>query len=145
MERPPRDPRQPLLTGTLILRILLVSALLVGGAWWLFEWERSNGATLAEARTAALNLFVTVEAFYLFSCRSLTHSMWHVGVFSNRWILAGVTAQTIGQLAITYVPAMNTVFQTAPIAPQAWLRILTIAAAATILVALDKRLRRQLA
>ena len=145
MARPPRDPRTPLLTGTLVLRILLVSALLVGGAWWLFEWERSNGATPAEARTAALNLFVVVEAFYLFSCRSLTHSMWHVGVFSNRWILAGVTAQTIGQLAITYIPAMNTVFQTAPIAPQAWLRIFAIAAAAAIVVAIDKRLRRQLA
>ena len=88
---------------------------------------------------------MVVEGFYLFSCRSLTHSMWHVGVFSNRWILAGVTAQTLGQLAITYVPAMNTVFQTAPIAPQAWLRIFAIAAAAAIVVAIDKRLRRQLA
>jgi cation-transporting ATPase F len=145
MERAPRDPRQPLLTGTLILRILLVSALLVGGTWWLFEWERRSGTTLAEARTAALNLFVVVEAFYLFSCRSLTHSMWHVGVFSNRWILVGVTAQTLGQLAITYVPTMNTVFQTAPIAPQAWLRILAVATVATIVVALDKRLSRKLA
>jgi cation-transporting ATPase F len=71
--------------------------------------------------------------------------MWHVGVFSNHWILAGVTAQTIGQLAITYVPTMNTVFQTAPITPQAWVRILAIAAAATIVVAIDKRLRRQFA
>ncbi len=33
-----------------------------------------NGAGSAEARTAALNLFVVVEAFYLFSCRSLTRS-----------------------------------------------------------------------
>ena len=60
MARPPRDPRRPLLTAALIWRILLVSALLVGGAWWLFEWEKGNGATLAEARTAALNLFVMV-------------------------------------------------------------------------------------
>ncbi len=49
--------------------------MLVGGAWWLFEWEQTNGATVGEARTAALNLFVAVEAFYLFSCRSLTHSV----------------------------------------------------------------------
>lgn len=145
MERPPRDPQRPLLTGTLVLRILLVSAILVGGSWWLFEWEQANGATLAEARTAALNLFVVVEAFYLFSCRSLTHSAWHVGVFSNRWILVGVTGQAIGQLAITYVPALNTVFQTAPISVGAWLRIFAIAAAASVAVAIDKRLRRQLA
>jgi cation-transporting ATPase F len=143
MQRPPRDPQQPLLTGTLVIRILMISALLVGGAWWLFEWERANGATLDEARTAALNLFVTVEAFYLFSCRSLTRSVWHVGVFSNRWIIGGVTVQTLGQIAITYLPFMNTIFQTAPIPAATWGRIFVLAAAATVVVAVDKRLRRQ--
>ncbi len=145
MQRPPRDPRRPLLTGTLLIRILMVSTLLVGGSWWLFEWERSNGATLDEARTAALNLFVTVEAFYLFSCRSLTHSVWHVGMFSNRWIIGGVAVQALGQLAITYLPFMNTIFQTAPIAASAWGRIFAVAAVATAVVAIDKRVRRQVA
>jgi cation-transporting P-type ATPase F len=145
MARPPRDPRTPLLTGPLVMRILLVSGLLVGGAWWVFEWERGGGATLAEARTAALNLFVTVEAFYLFSCRSLTRSAWQLGVFSNRWVVAGVSAQAVGQLAITYIPALNTVFETASISGEAWLRILAIAAATMVVVATDKRLRRRLA
>lgn len=113
-------------------------------AWWLFEWEQSNGADLDEARTAALNLFVAVEAFYLFSCPSLTRSAWHVGLLSNRWIIGGVTAQLLGQLAITYLPFMNTIFQTAPISAGAWLRIVAIAVAATVVVAIDKRLRRHL-
>ena len=143
MTRPPRDPRRPLLTGALVARILLVSALLVGGTWWLFEWERANGAPLAEARTVALNLFVTVEAFYLFSCRSLTQPAWRVGIFSNRWILGGVAIQAAGQLAITYLPAMNTLFRTAPIPSDAWLRILAVALLASIVVAIDKRLRRK--
>ncbi|MGB1225572.1 MAG: HAD-IC family P-type ATPase, partial [Mycobacterium sp.] len=90
MTRPPRDPGQPLLTRALVGRILLVSSLLVAGSWWLFEWELANGATLPEARTAALNLFVVVEAFYLFSCRSLTRSAWHIGLFTNRWLIVGV-------------------------------------------------------
>ncbi len=84
MTRAPRDPHQPLLTVALVVRILLVSALLVGGSWWLFEWELANGASLAESRTAAVNLFVVVEAFYLFSCRSLTGPAWRIGLFSNR-------------------------------------------------------------
>jgi cation-transporting ATPase F len=142
MTRPPRDPDQPLLTRALKVRILLVSTLLVAGSWWLFEWELAQGASLAEARTAALNLFVVVEAFYLFSCRSLTRSAWRIGMFSNRWIIVGVTVQAIGQLAITYLPAMNTVFGTAPIGADVWLRILAIAVLASLVVALDKRLRR---
>jgi cation-transporting ATPase F len=143
MTRPPRDPNQPLLTRALLIRILLVATLLVAGSWWLFEWELSNGASLAEARTAALNLFVVVEAFYLFSCRSLTRSAWRIGLFSNRWVILGVSAQAVGQLAITYLPAMNAVFGTAPLGAEVWLRILVIAVAASLVVAVDKRLRRR--
>jgi len=141
MPRPPRDPHQPLLTRALMARVLLVSTLLVAGSWWLFHWELGNGASLAEARTAAVNLFVVVEAFYLFSCRSLTHSAWRIGLFTNRWLIAGVTVQALGQLAITYLPAMNILFSTAPIDGGAWLHILGIAAVASLVVAVDKRLR----
>ncbi|MCI0385049.1 HAD-IC family P-type ATPase [Streptomyces sp. CNQ085] len=144
MLRRPRDPGRPLLTTGLALRVLLVSALIVGGAWWLFTWERAEGAGLAEARTAAVNLVVAVELFYLFSCRSLTRSMWSAGLFGNRWIIWGVLAQTAGQLAITYLPAMNRLFHTAPIDGRAWLRILGIALLASLVVAVDKRFRRQL-
>jgi cation-transporting ATPase F len=144
MSRPPRDPRRPLLTGALLQRILLVSALLVGGAWWLFEWETANGATLGEARTVAVNLFVTVEAFYLFSCRSLTRSVWRIGAASNRWVIGGVIVQAAAQLALTYLPVMNHLFGTEPIGGQAWLRILAVALGATAVVAVDKRLRHRL-
>lgn len=145
MSRSPRDPGQPLLTRGLLARVLLVATLLVTGAWWMFEWERANGAALPEARTAALNLFVVVETFYLFSCRSLTRSAWRIGVFTNRWIVVGVTAQLFGQLAITYLPAMNSVFATAPISAGAWLRICAVAGAISGVVAVDKLLRRRLA
>ncbi|MCV7210139.1 cation-transporting P-type ATPase [Mycolicibacterium canariasense] len=142
MHRPPRDPDQPLLTRALVARILLVSTLLVASAWWLFEWEIGNGASLVAARTAALNLFVVVEAFYLFSCRSSTYSAWRIGVFSNRWIIIGVTAQAVAQLAITYLPVMNAVFGTAPISVAAWLRIFVIAVFVSFVVGIDKWLHR---
>jgi cation-transporting ATPase F len=141
MTRPPRDPGQALLTRTLVLRILLVSSLMVVAAWYLFEWELANGATLPEARTAAVNVFVVVEAFYLFSCRSLTRSVWRIGFFSNRWLIAGVTVQVIAQLAFTYLPAMNTLFGSAPISAVTWLRIFAIAAGISVLVGVDKWLR----
>lgn len=142
MSRPPRAPDRPLLTWTLTLRILLVSTLLVAGTWWVFELELAGGASVAEARTAAVNLFVAVELFYLFSCRSLTRSAWRIGVFSNRWVILGVLVQTAGQLAITYVPVMNGLFHTAPISLESWLRILGIALLASVVVAVDKRFRR---
>lgn len=143
MTRPPRDPGQALLTPTLLFRILLVSAMLVGGAWWLFEWELGNGASLEVARTAAVNLFVAVEAFYLFNCRSLTRSPFSLGFFSNRWLIVGVAVQALAQLLLTYVPVMNTVFGTAPLSIDAWLRILGIALLASLVIGVEKTVRHR--
>ena len=138
MTRPPRDPRKPLLTGALALRTLLVSALLVIGAWWLFEYELGRGASVESSRTAAVNLFVMVEAFYLVGCRSLTSSIRRIGLLSNPWLLLGLALQALGQAALTYLPAFNRLFQTAPIGLDVWLRILAVAAGAALLVSADK-------
>ncbi len=139
MTRPPRDPRKSLLTGPVVFRTVLVSALLVIGSWWVFDYELSHGASLALSRTAAVNVFVTVQAFYLFSCRSLTRPIWRTEFFTNKWLLVGVAVQALGQLAFTYLPAMNTLFQTEPLGAQTWGRIFLVATVATLVVALDKR------
>lgn len=89
-----------------------------------------------------VNLFVAVELFDLFSCRSLTRSIWRIGFFSNRWIIVGVLVQAAGQLAITYAPAMNGLFHTAPITAGAWPRILGIAVLASAVAGAGKLLRR---
>lgn len=61
-----------------------------------------------------------VELFYLFNCRSLEHTVLHVGVFSNPWIWVGVAAMAGLQLLLTHVPIMNRLFHTAPIDAAAW-------------------------
>ncbi|KRE65012.1 carbonate dehydratase [Arthrobacter sp. Soil736] len=142
MNRPPRPPERPLLTKALIVRTLLVSALLVAGTSGIFEWEVAKGASVAEARTAAVNLFVVVEIFYLFSCRSLTKSAWRLGLFSNPWVIAGVSAQAAALLALTYLPVMHAIFHTAPVRPEAWPWVLLIGVLASFIVGIDKRLRR---
>lgn len=142
MTRVPRNPHAPLLSRALVLRVLLVSAVLVAGAWSVFEWELASGSSLAAARTAALNVFVVVEAFYLINCRSLNASVWAIGWFSNRWVIGGLMVQCLGQLGITYLPVMNRLFDTAPIGGETWLRILGVGLLAWVVVTIDKRLHR---
>ncbi len=141
MQRPPRDPHQPLLTGWLLARIGLVSTLIVAGAWWIYEWELASGASLPEARSAAVNLVILVQAFYLLTCRSLTRPVWQLGWFSNGWIIGGIAVQALAQVVFTYVPAMNLVFDTAVIGAVTWLRIAGIAVLAALVVVADKWLR----
>lgn len=47
MRRPPRDPGLPLVTRPLGARILLVSVILLAGAFGLFHWEQAHGASSA--------------------------------------------------------------------------------------------------
>lgn len=142
MLRPPRDPSMPLLTPALVWRIALVSFLMVLGAFGLFHLELANGASDAAARTVAVNVFVMIELTYLFNCRSLERSIVSVGVFSNRWVIAGSLAMIVLQVLFTYVPAMNTLFHTAPINVGAWARIAAVAVGVFAVVGTEKLLRR---
>lgn len=143
MTRPPRDPGQPILTGVLVERIVLVSFMMLAGAYGVFLWELDRTESIPAARTAAVNVIVMVELFYLFNCRSLERTMFHVGLFSNPWIWRGVTVMTALQLLLTYLPAMNRLFHTAPIDGPAWGLVLAAAVTVYVVVELETWLRLQ--
>ncbi len=142
MRRPPRDPEAPILTRPLLQRIGFVGILLLAGSFGLFEWALSSGASESEARTVAVNVFVIGELFYLFNCRSLTRSMFSLGVFSNRWLLLGVGTMLLLQLGLTYLPPMNVVFHTAPIGGEEWAAVAGVGLVIYVSVGLEKKLRR---
>ena len=141
MQYPPRDPARPILSGVILLRILLVSVLMLAAVFSVFVWQKSQGYSLESARTVAVNLFVTIELFYLFNCRSLTKSAFKIGFFSNPWVLAGSGAMVVLQLVFTYAPVMNRIFYTAPISVFDWLLIVVVSLIVYLAVGLEKDLR----
>ncbi|WP_137887235.1 HAD-IC family P-type ATPase [Pseudomonas sp. 2FE] len=138
MQRPPRAPTAPVLDRGLIQSIVLLSVLILAGAFGLFELALYRGQSVAEARTIAANVFVLVEIFYLFNCRSLTRPFWSMGWFSNPWVWVGSVAMLVLQLAFTYMPAFNRVFQTAPIGIQEWWAMGAFAATCALIVEAEK-------
>ncbi len=142
MQRPPRPPGQPILTGHLIFRTVLVGVLLTASAFWQFSWELAEGETIDKARTAAVNAFAIGSSFYLLNCRSLSRSMFSLGVFSNPWVWAGITAMMTAQAAIIYLPTLNWLFKTVPIGPREWLLGLGCGLAIYTTVGLEKLLLR---
>jgi Ca2+-transporting ATPase len=120
MNRPPREPNEPILTTSLVVRIIIVGTLLCVGALLFFELALQNGRTDAEARTIAVNIFVLGELFYLFNCRSLRYSMFKIGLFSNPLIWLGVSGMLALQVLYTYLPFMNVAFHSAPLTLADW-------------------------
>ena len=142
MDRPPRDPKLPLLTFPLIMRTGLISLTMILGGYWLYFYETSiSGETIAAARTAVINVIVMVEAAYLMSCRSLNRSVFSVGLFTNRLAIVGAAAMIGAQLLLTYAPFMQRLFHTAPLDAGAWLRIAGVTLLSFGAVELEKWLR----
>jgi cation-transporting ATPase F len=142
MTRKPRNPREPILTHELFMRTGLITLLMTVGAFSLFVWEHEvKGASVAVARTAVINVIVMVEIFYLWNCRSLSKSAIGLGFFANRTTAFGIFAMIAAEMLLTYVPTFNRLFHTAPIDAEAWIRIVAVAASASLLVGTEKWIR----
>jgi len=120
-----------------------MSTILLAGAFGLFEWALARGWEEPVARTITVNVFVFVQIFYLFNCRSLTSSVFHVGLFSNPWVWLGVGIMTVLQILYTYSSFMNRVFESAPIDATHWVLVLAVAVIAYAVVGFEKWIRRR--
>ena len=141
MDRPPRDPRAPLLSPDIFKRIGLVSLLLSAGAFGIFIWlRRTEQTSLEEAQTAATTVFVFGEMLYLFNCRSLTRSMFEIGLFTNRLALWGSAVMVSMQWFLTANPVMNRLFHTRPLSWQTWGVITLFSLAIYLIIEVEKRI-----
>ena len=138
MQRPPRAPDAPILTGRMLSQVVLVGLLILIAAFGLFKWELARGAGIEAARTVALNTVAVMQALYLVNCRSLRHSIWSIGFFRNGWLWLGIVGVLLLQVGLTYLPFLNAVFQTAPIGWDEWLRILGASITGVLLVEFQK-------
>ena len=142
MERPPRRPDMPILTRKLVMRIVVVGLLLLISTFGLFNWMLEQGRSIEAARTIAANMLVFGELFYLFNCRSLRYSMFKLGIFSNHWLLVGVTLMILAQILFTYSPTMNLLFGSAPLGSAEWALVLVGGLFIYSVVDIEKWIRR---
>jgi magnesium-transporting ATPase (P-type) len=145
MRRPPRPPTEPILSGFLLWRILLVSALFLVGIFGVFELTLLRGAPLEEARTAAVNTLVAMEVFYLFSVRYLrTPSFTLTGVKGTNAVLMAIATVFALQLLFTYAPFMELFFGTRALGFLQGIEIVLIGLALLVVLEIEKWLRRML-
>jgi magnesium-transporting ATPase (P-type) len=145
MHRPPRATDEPLLSGFVIWRIVFVSILFVIGTFGIFFWAESRGQSLEEARTLVVNTIVVMEIFYLFSVRfqhgpSLTWS----GVLGTPAVLIGVGLVVLLQLAFTYAPPLQALFETRPVGLSDGMAVVGAGVVLLTVLELEKLIRRRL-
>jgi magnesium-transporting ATPase (P-type) len=133
MDRPPRSRKQGVISAGMLARswgfLGLISASLVMAGFfvtlrhtgWYPGAATGPGSPLnhgyRQATTVAWLGIVACQVGTAFAVRTDHASLRSVGVFTNRLLLAGIAVALAFAAALVYLPALNTVFGTAPLAP----------------------------
>ena len=121
MSRPPRNSNENLLSGYFLWRILFVSVLIGGMTLALSVSLLNEGRSEAEVRTITLQTIVICQLFHLFNSRSIRQPAHHADLLGNKAVFVVCGLLVILQLAVVYLPFMNTVFGTVPVGLSGWL------------------------
>jgi magnesium-transporting ATPase (P-type) len=133
MDRPPRSQQEPLLTRHLLALALLwygaMEAVAGLSAYFFFNWLQGwPGVPLAAEGTNAYRMATTMtfaaivagQVGAVFGCRTSRTSIFTIGPFSNRLVLLGIAVEVALLGLLTYVPFLQSIFNTAPLGPREW-------------------------
>ena len=155
MRRLPRSPDEPVFSGFIVARLIIVGVLMAAGACGLFLWEyyrivgpepvtsARHALALAEAQTLCVTSIIFTQVFYLLNCRSLNSSLFTQGFFSNPAIFIGISALLVLQTCFIYLPPLQTLFNSAPIDGRGWMFSMAVGATVLPVISFDKWVRNR--
>ncbi len=126
MEYPPRNPKEALLSGNLLKRILIISAFNWIAIFGVFEWVQQSTGNIDLARTMAIQSLVAGRIFYLLSISQLARDL--IGNLQRKTIdintapaiLIGIVGAVILQVLFSQLNFMNNLFYTTPLNLNQW-------------------------
>ncbi|MBM3351250.1 MAG: cation-transporting P-type ATPase [Betaproteobacteria bacterium] len=145
MLRPPRERSEPLLSGTLLWHIVLVAILFLCGVYGIYTYAIDRGYSVELARTLAVNTLVVMEIFHLLFIRNFysTSLNWKA-VRGTKVVWAVVAIVTVAQIAITYLPPLQTMFATESVPFLDVLLAIAIGVALFAIIEIEKQIRLRL-
>lgn len=124
MNRPPRDPREPLLPLRFIGLIVWQGCLLSGVTLLAYaiglKWHGSEGEALRRATSMAFMTLALAQVLHVFNARSQTRSAFTDRLFTNGWLWAAVGTCFGLQAMAVYVPLLRKVLHTVPPTSSEW-------------------------
>jgi Ca2+-transporting ATPase len=143
LRRPPRNPREGIMSRLMYERSLLVGLIISLGVIYNFYEALQDGISLERARTIAVTTMVLFQFFQAWNSRSELQSVFRLNPLSNPFLFYSMVVAFLAQLAFVYLPALQWVFRTEALTFAEWLQIGIVAATVVLAVEIDKAIRRQ--
>ena len=109
MNRPPRPPQQSVFANGRGLHMIWVGMLMAGIALAAQSWAISHGL---HWQTIVFNVLCLSQMGHVLAIRSEKYSLFTIGIFSNKPLIAAVTIALLLQFLVTYVPLLQPIFKT---------------------------------
>ena len=103
MNRPPRDPEERLLSRDIMTDVILYGLVIAGSCLWLFQ-RYIDAGDLGVARVSVFTLFVLMQLFLAFGCRTHRLSLVHINPLSNPSLIISVLASAAILAVIVFTP-----------------------------------------
>jgi Ca2+-transporting ATPase len=129
MKEPPRSKKERILSSELVLSILTLGLVMAWGTIFLFTWayDPDDPDSLNYAKTMAFTVFVVFQLFNVLNCKSQTESVISRKILENKFLIGAIIGCFFLQIALIYVPVLQTLFHTVPLSLNDWLMIVGIA------------------
>uniref|UniRef100_A0A8C7E072 Calcium-transporting ATPase n=3 Tax=Elapinae TaxID=42168 RepID=A0A8C7E072_NAJNA len=127
MDKLPRNPREPLISGWLFFRYLAIGVYVgfatVGAATWWFLYDAEGPqVTFHQLSTVGIRFVLTCSALYV----SENQSLLRMPPWLNIWLLGAIVMSMALHFLILYVKPLPLIFQVIPLSWPQWETVLQI-------------------
>lgn len=127
MTQPPRDQKESIFSGR-SGKLLILNGILIG-ITTLFAFklgEKIYPNSLRHAQTMAFVVLSISQLFFSFAMRSESKSLFQIGIFKNKWLIASLAFGIILQFVIISIPFTSTIFKVYQLSTMDWILVLGI-------------------
>ncbi len=114
---------------------LVTDFFLLGLFFWLFKYSSYD---LSHIRTIIFTALALDSLLYVFSCKSLRSNLWHINIFSNKFLIYAWIFGVTALLSAIYLPPLQLLLKTVPLGIIEWSIILVLSAIKLVLIELTK-------
>jgi Ca2+-transporting ATPase len=118
MDRKPRPVAEPIINRYMIVGIAVQTVAITTAVLVAFRIGLSVGVT--HGQTMAFATLSISELLRAYTSRSERYAIWHLGIFSNKWMQWAVLTSLLILLAIIYVPFLDPIFDTTFLTLRDW-------------------------
>jgi Ca2+-transporting ATPase len=109
MTRPPRPPQQSVFANGRGLHMIWVGLLMAGITLSAQAWAIKNNLPW---QTIVFNVLCLTQMGHVLAIRSENHSLFRIGIFSNKPLIAAVFITLVLQYIVTFLPVFQPIFKT---------------------------------